>query len=494
MFAVGADQASVPIVWLHALAASTILFAASMATYSVLRHQNLWSDVYDLGQEVQVHWNTAQGRLFESSVEVQNNLGDHVTLVNMITAAVYRLFPAPQTLLILQPIIYALGAIWAFRIGLFFLGSPALAWLTAIAYLGQPAAAYAIGYDFHPMVYAAPFALACFDAAIRGRVLVTWLLFGLLLACREDAGMTAAAIGVFVATSTPRRKTGLAMTALGLAWFVVAMFFILPAVRGGPSDAIEKYACFGDTSTQILRNILTRPDMVADRLLEDTRRISFIPSLSLPWLGASMLTVSGWIGMVLTCGLGILSESPTKFTIGMSQPLVAMPVVTIAGVLGVRRLMRWFGAGGSHRGAITIAILWLVALGVLNCDNVVVRNRWQMSHNPLRQQLDVLRPFIPPDAPLSVTSKLGPHFCNRRQVAIYPITEWSRSEFPKLDQRRATHVLIQLTQARLRPEDHVPDPEHYTLIAKTHALRLYELKHQVAAGVEREDWGDGVLD
>ena len=428
--------------WYYGLAGMIVLFVAVMSAYSILRHYNLWSDIYDLGVGIQVNWNTAYGYPFEQSVEVQNNLGDHIIFIDLLTAVFYRLAPTPETLLILQPLIFALGAISTFRIGMFFLNSPPLAWMAALAYLAQPAAGWAIGYDYHPMAYCAPFALMCFDAAIRQQRFATWGFFILLLMCREDAGMAAAAMGILLAMATPNRQAGLAMACFGLAWFVVTMFILVPYFRGGPSDNIVRYEYFGDTNWEVLVNILTRPDLVIGRLLEDTRRITYIPKLSIPWLGASLLSISSWIGLILTTGLGILSTHSSKFSIESSQTLVALPVVTVGGILGIRRLQSWFPYLAQPRGVLVLVALWAVTLGIQNLtNNTVIINRWQMSYNPLREELAQISPLIPPDAAVSATSKLGAHFCNRRQIMIYPMAiGWPEENFPKLEHRRATHI------------------------------------------------------
>ena len=337
------------------------------------------------------------------------------------------------------------------------------------------------------MVYCAPFALWCFDAAMRGRLALAAALFVCLLGCREDAGMAAAAVGVFVLFATPYRKTGVVMALLGMAWFVTAMFVLLPYFRGGPSDSIDRFAFFGDSSREVMTNILTRPDMVIDRLMQDTRRITFIPHLSLAWLGASLLTVAGWLGLILTAGLGILSSSETKWTIGASQPLVILPIVTLAGILGLRRLMRWFPQLTTPRGVAVVMTLWLAALAVQNLDSVFVRNRWQMSYNPLRDELAQLRPLIPEDAALSATSKMGAQFAQRPQLAIYPITQWDPDEFPKVQKHRAEYVLIQTTQARLEPQHLEPDLTQYELLRVTEQLRLYRLRGDGDGSMARAD-------
>ena len=81
------------------------------AAYSIARHAAFNSKAYDLGLHAQVFWNTSQGRLFASSIEVKNYLGDHVSPIILLLAPIYRLWPDPAWLLILQAVALASGAL-----------------------------------------------------------------------------------------------------------------------------------------------------------------------------------------------------------------------------------------------------------------------------------------------------------------------------------------------------------------------------------------------
>jgi uncharacterized membrane protein len=465
--------------WRYAVGCAALLFVVAMAILSVCKHQNLWSDIDDLGYTIQAHWNTTQGRAWESSIEVQNNLGDHTTFIDVITIALYALVPRPETLLVLEPIIFSLGVIPVWRITKHYLNSPPLASLAALAYLAQPAAGFALSYEYHSLVFAPLLGLLMFDQAIHKRFGWAWLCFFLLLATREECGLTATGIGALLLLSTSCRKTGAGMTLLGTVAFFITLLIILPYFRGGGEQAdtfVMRYSHFGDTPGQIVRTIITQPQTAAALLVEDVSRVTFIPILLAPWLMLGALCAGAWPGMLMTTLPGILSSSACQYTIGWHYPYNTLPIVTIAGILGLSKLLRRFPRLATPRGLTSLAVVWLVLLAGLNLDSALVRYRWTISYNDLRAELDTLRPLIPDEAALSATGKVGTQFCHRRQIAIYPITTWSAERFPQLPHRRATHVLINLNNLRLQPQHRVPDLALYELIGKTDSLRLYRLQ------------------
>jgi len=465
--------------WPWVVAAAIVGFVVIMSVFCILRHQNVWSDVYDMGQEVQVHWNSAQGRWFESSVEVQNNLGDHTTFLNVFTVAVYWLVPRPETLLVFQAIVYALGAIPAWRIARVHLGSPRLAAAIAIAYLAQPAASHAVGYEFHPLVYAPLLSLLVYDMTLHRRWGYAWLTFVLLILTREDCGLTAAGVGALVAAGARRPVTGLAMVGLGLAGFLFTLTVLLPSLRGEHADTFGRYAHLGESPSDIAVTVFSRPWVLVELMFEDVRRLLLIPLLLLPWIGLGALSLAAWFGIGLTVGPGLISGAEAQYTIGYHYAFSVIPILTIGAVLGLARLRQRWAALRTHRGEWALLGVWVVVLLIASSHNVVVTSRWMMPRHDLRDELDRIATLIPEHAPLSATSKLGPQFAHRRHLTLYPSTGWPGHRFPNLDYREAHYVLIDPNQARLKPDEIVPDPDRYVLHARTPRLRLY-VHHAIA--------------
>ena len=84
------------------LSALIVLYVLVYCGLTFYRHYNFNSTGWDLAIQDQVVWNTSQGRLFESSIEVRNYLGDHVQPYLAILGLVYVLIASPYVLLAAQ--------------------------------------------------------------------------------------------------------------------------------------------------------------------------------------------------------------------------------------------------------------------------------------------------------------------------------------------------------------------------------------------------------
>ena len=123
----------------------TVIYAG----FAILRHERLNSSTYDLGIKDQVIWNTSRGRWWASSVEVTHYLGDHVQLVFLPLALVYRIWPSVYLLLFLQAAGLAFGALPLYWLARRRLESAGMALLFAALYLLYPALGFINRFDFH---------------------------------------------------------------------------------------------------------------------------------------------------------------------------------------------------------------------------------------------------------------------------------------------------------------------------------------------------------
>ncbi len=189
--------------WQIVLAALIVVAAAMLAGYSIARHNAFNSKAYDLGLHAQVWWNTAHGRLFAGSVEVDNYLGDHVSPIILPLAPLYRLWPDARLLLLLQASALAVGA-WPLallarrRLLPHWSESAYLAaLLLALIYLTYPALGFVNRFEFHEEIFAVPLLLLAFWALEARRLAVMSVALLLALLTKEDVGLTVAAFGLW---------------------------------------------------------------------------------------------------------------------------------------------------------------------------------------------------------------------------------------------------------------------------------------------------------
>ncbi|MFD8081987.1 DUF2079 domain-containing protein [Kitasatospora sp. NPDC059722] len=224
--------------WIWGLAGA--LFAV-YTTLSVRIHERMLSNSYDLGIFEQVVRSYADGHLPVSELKAPGFpiLGDHFSPVLALVAPFYWVWRTPETLLVVQAALVAVGmvplAFWARRA----LGSGPAA-VIGVCYGLSWGVASAIGFDFHEVAFAVP--LLAFSLAALGdnrpRAAACWALP--LLLVKEDLGLTVAVIGLLIARRGSRRL-GFVTAAAGVAGSLFAVLVVLPAFNPSGDFAYWSY-------------------------------------------------------------------------------------------------------------------------------------------------------------------------------------------------------------------------------------------------------------
>jgi len=173
------------------LAVLVLGYFGAWCVVSFLRHYYFHSS-YDLAIMNQVVWNTSQGHLFERSIEVAHDLGDHVRPYLGLLSLVYVIAPTPYVLLTFQSLVLALAAVPLYRLARRQLGSPALSLAVALCFLAYPPLGFVNRFDFHVEAVAIPLLIAAYERIDAGDLKRASLLMALTLLCKENLGLTIA--------------------------------------------------------------------------------------------------------------------------------------------------------------------------------------------------------------------------------------------------------------------------------------------------------------
>ena len=475
-------------VWVCILA-FTVWFAA----YSIRLHDAHLTYKSDLGQMDLAIWNTSQGRFVQEmkGESISTRLTDHVEPIFLPVSALYWLWDDARALLVLQAAALALGA-WPIyliarrRIAASAAGPSArmaekAGLVFVVAYLLTPALQAPAAAEFHAL----PLAVPCIAWALWAVEDRRWLQFVaasvLVMSVQEGMALVAAALGIYAAlrTANDRRLipangrvarpheqpatgtsqfsglvAGIVVLALGLGWFYVATFIVIPhyaaqAYGIGQTPYAARFGELGDSFAGVLRSLVTRPLTVLKIVLEPLRlRYLFgllIPTAFLGLFGAEILLIS--LPLLLA---NLLSSFPLQYSgeLHYSAPLV--PVFTVAAVFGLTRLLRNYkfwreGVKVNKRPvsglSLALGLVIVCALGYqITAGYTLIGGEFRRgqplgwpqvtAHDRL---LDRFAAQIPPDAALSVATDLYPHLDHRRLVY----------EFPKLGQ--ATWALVDVS-------------------------------------------------
>jgi uncharacterized membrane protein len=450
----------------------------------------------DLGQIDQAVWNSSRGRWLaqtDNGFEA-TRLTDHVEPILTLISPIFWLWDDVRALFLLQSLAVAAGVLPLYLLTLHqceqllsprarrqvwrmeplqSLARP-LAFALGVAYLLAPQLQSALLTEFHAAPLAVPLILWAFWAVAvqRWRQFVAAAL--LVAGVKEEMALLAAGLGAWALwrawwegrgkEKSPNRAiapylAGVAVLLLGLLWFYLATFVIVPAhaatvYNAAESTYFQRYGALGDSSADILRNIATRPDLVL-AIAAEPPRVAYLVGLLvifawLPLLGLEIVLLS--LPLLLA---NLLSAYPAQYygEFHYSAPLIAYAAVAAA--YGVARLWRWLARrldraspsfqhlpaqGTGVMAAVALAqnartaLLPLVTTGlVIWVLGWAVGNYVQHGRGPWggrydapavtahHRLLDRFISQIPADAAVTATAGVHPHVSHRRYIYQFPL-------------------------------------------------------------------------
>ncbi len=442
-------------------------YVALFGTLSLRRHQNLGSNALDLGYTDQVVWNTLHGRplrfstyvdaAFELDIPIQVFkqpdvlLGYHVEPILVAIAPLYLIYDGPETLLWLQTVVIALGAIPLYLVVRHRYRSQALrvwkydldlaSWLPlafVLLYLLAPALEAANLSDFHAVALSPALLLTAFYFLETDR---PWGLvgFGFLAAmCKEEIGLVVAMLGLWAALVRHRRRLGLAVALAGVGWFFLCVQVIMPHFSGLAGSAfLVRYGHLGDSLGDLARNLLLDPGRFTGwlrqpevvRYLRDLWRMGgglsvfHLPSLALalPVVAANALSSYDW----MRSGGAHYSASIVPFVVVSAAYGAGWAARQVGKLAGNRVLV-------THGARLVLVVVGLAVGGMYHYRDGVSPLSRRFALEPLSEHARRAAPHIervnalPPEVAISASSGLYPHLSHRRSVYLFPTVSDAR--------------------------------------------------------------------
>jgi uncharacterized membrane protein len=373
---------------------------------------------FDLGNMVQAVWSTAHGRPLETtnfSGDDISRLGSHVDPILATLAPLWIVAPSPVTLLVVNVVAIALGALPVYWLARRHLRSEKVATFLALSYLFYPWVAWAALDAFHPVTLALPLLLFSIWFLDTDRLLPFSLCAVLALTTGELVGVTIAALGVWYAVARSRRSAGLVIAGIALAWSVLAVYVVIPHFANGPSEFYGYYASVGGSPGGVVRTLFTDPGAIA-RALIGSRDIVYVVALLVPFVGASLRAPGLAAVAVPQLLAGGLSDNLAMTNPRDHYSATAIPFLVAAAVLGLAR------APEGRRVLLATVVLTTTLASAL------LVGPWPGTPGDTRtwdtlpvstRHVDALRDavaLVPDGVPVSATNKAGSHLSARRDV------------------------------------------------------------------------------
>ena len=325
-----------------------ILFAAVYALLSWLKYRAYMDARFDLGNMVQAVYNTAHGHFLEITTgdlepRQMSRLGSHVDPILALFALPWLVWPSPVMLLVAQAAIVATGAWPAYRLGTRVTRDPGAGAFLAGAYLLYPALGFLVLNEFHPVALATPFLLWAFLYMDEDRWVRAAVFLVLAAACKETVPLVIAFMGAYFAIRK-RSLWPLVVTAAGVAWFVAAVWVVIPHYNGDQSAFIARYGEYGSGAAEVARNAVLHPGQTAADFLSESN-LRYWLGLLWPLGFTSLLSPLTLLIALPEYALNALSTTIYQRRIEFHYTALEIPFLYAAAVLGVMRLWRWLGGG-----------------------------------------------------------------------------------------------------------------------------------------------------
>ena len=468
--------------WLaFALVAFAMLaFATFFIVFLVLKQNAYETHAEDLGIMDQAIWNTIHGDVLHQTI--CNTIGDvncvgpngisrlaiHFEPILFPISLFYIVFPSPLTLLIVQTLIVASGAIPAFLLARLRLRNDWIAAVIALLYLLYPALHEAVIFDFHAVTLTAAFLLYMLYFMYTRRTV--WL-FGfaiLAMACKEEIPLLVAIFGLWSILFQLRWRSGFVLVILALLWTGVGLLVVHFASPVGHTPLAARYSYLGNSVVAIVLYILRHPVSILKQHVFEAQHFYYLKTLFTP--SGYLVVFSPWILVMAasTLAINLLSTDPQMYS-GLYQYSAEIVPVLIFGTIESIALILWmikklsaliqswvgidssrphnedipsFGRDESiptssvhvyNKGSITsvvrIAVIALLSVYVLFS---VLRADYARGVLPFTQGFEwpstsahtalakTIIKKIPTDASVSAQSSLVPHISHRRSVYLFP--------------------------------------------------------------------------
>ncbi len=195
-------------------------------------------------------------------------LGDHTQFILIPVAFVYRLFPEPLGILVMQSLFIGATALPIYFAARRLIKSRIIATALGAAFLLNPTIQQANMMQFHPECFLVFFIVMAAYAALESRYVLLLVMAVLALMVKEDAAVLVIPIAVWVFFRRDR-LWGSRILLLAVAWAVAVNFFIQRAILGYPTIYTDRVPFGGFSGT--VKTLVRTPGQMIDYLRSDGR-------------------------------------------------------------------------------------------------------------------------------------------------------------------------------------------------------------------------------
>lgn len=376
-------------------------------------HLGLGTFAYDVGLYDQGVWLLSRGEAPFVTLMGRNLFGDHASLVLLFLVPLFWVVPGTATLLVVQALVIAAGAVPVYLFARRILSSDVMGFFAAVLWLANPAVNGAGMENFHPDSFLGLFLPWALYALYERKWRLYAVMVFLSLLVKEDVVLVMLPLGVFVAVAWDRKK-GVFTALASLAATLLGMFVLMKSLIGVPTRNAWRIP-FGGVGG-FLKEIVVNPTNVARYLASDDRPL-YLFQMVAPFAGVFVLSPAMALVAVPVIASNVVSTFWYQHSIQYHYSLVAVPLLLFATVLGIRATGRRWGR--------------VVMAGVVACTvtTFVLWGQHPLARNPravlgpdaaIAASAREIVTRIPDDAVVSAYDPLVTFLAHRKEIYFFP--------------------------------------------------------------------------
>lgn len=394
-------------------------------TASFLKYDNYYTGRFDLGNMAQTVWNTIHGRLFlltdPNGTQEISRLAFHADFILVLLSPFYLIWEDPRVLLLIQTIILSFGGIFVYLISKHLLSNKTISLVFAFCFYLNPAVNYTNLFDFHAVTLATTFFLAAFYFILKSNYKLVVLFLILAGITKEQTWAIVSLLGLYILFVSKQRIIGLSIFTISFLIFYLLIWFAIPSALGSQHFATQFFGGFGETPSEIIKNVFTNPIQTIQTLLMPDR-LSYIKQLFMPLGYLSLIAFPFLIFAGPDLLINLLSGSPQMHQIYYQYSGSITPFIFISAIYGIRFIKTRIAEIPLYSFSGTIIILTILSAYNYGPLPFAKKPTDAMFKKPLliKDIVDEYIKGLPKDEKISATNNLGSHLSHRRFIYTIP--------------------------------------------------------------------------
>jgi uncharacterized membrane protein len=409
-------------------------YAVAIGYLSIVNHLGFNTGRSDLGYYMSIFRLSSQGHPLGCSLcGLGTHLTGHFDPILVLLSPLYLIYPWSETLLVLQTLWLASGAVPVYLLARLHVKNRAASVALAATYLLYPALHGANLFDFHSLSLCTTLFLWLLYFLDAGKVRAYFVMLPFLLLVREDISIALCLLGIrcLFSKSPESARQGLVTILVSAVYFVVAkaafMGHIDPLNASGASKGYsgnyEDLIPQGRSTVGLVGTVFGDPTYALTRVLTE-EKLDYVAKLTLPLLLLPLLG-KGRIVLAYGSALTLLASAPFLHSIHFQYSSVLTPFLfwlslSALGRIGTGELRVASVAPRRLRNALAAGVLVSTALCSWKFGALLPNGSFHSGFRPLVREANAanleldawLRGFarsLPKNSGVAANTRLIPH-------------------------------------------------------------------------------------